>query len=372
MRLDPLHVLPFASAAAWVLAAFAPFPRGRPRTPTEGALALFAVLLGLWALVDGVVLQTTDPAWALTLVRMRDATASFAGLSLLCFAKWSTRGRSPTDIGFAIPVVAAVALGWLGAKGIAMEPWGPRALRDLPLYAAWFAQSFLYVIASFAFLALGLRALWRQDRPLALRGVTVIAGTGLATVLALSTNIAISLAGSTAPPPFSSLLVIPGLLMLALSLVAPVPRGRVVHALRRMLRSFGREVLGASLLGEDGTVFGIAMQPPVDRQQFGLPEVMVAVQQFLMASPRGPPGALAVPVGDVTFLVRRRATMTLVVAVRGREHDFLDSAVEEAFNRLEEVSDLLSSAREGSIPSMATIQSILRELVAGGARTPGA
>ncbi|HEV8594565.1 MAG TPA: hypothetical protein VGR51_03455, partial [Thermoplasmata archaeon] len=82
--------------------------------------------------------------------------------------------------------------------------------------------------------------------------------------------------------------------------------------------------------------------------------------------------ALAVPVGDVTFLVRRRATMTLVVAIRGREHDFLDSAVEEAFNRLEEIPDLLPSAREGSIPSMATIQSILRELVAGGARTPGA
>ncbi len=364
MRLDPLYVLPFASAAVWILAAFAPFPRGRPRTPTELAFALFAALLGGWALLDGVYLQASDPGTAVALARARDAVASLGGLSLLWFAKWSTRGRAAADVAFAVPVLAAIAIGWNGIQGVVIESWGPRTIRNVPFFAVWFAQSFVYVMASLVYIGVGLRALWRHDRPIALRGLFVVVATGIATVLAVTTNIAISFTGSTAPPPFSSLLVVPGAALLLPALLVPLPRARVLRTLRRMVRAFGRDVLGASLLGEDGTVYGIAMQRPVDRQQFDLPEVMVALQQFLVASPRGPPKSLAVPVGDVTFLLRRRDGMTLVLAVRGRDHDVLEAAVEDAFARLESLDGVLTDARAGSIPAMATIHGLLQDLVA--------
>lgn len=364
MQLDPFHILPFGSAAVWALAGLASLPRGRARTPTESAFLLFTGLLGLWALLDGTLLQAADAGLASGLVRARDAVASFGGLFLLCFAKWSTRGRAPTDLAFAVPVLAAIALGWAGIEGIAVETWGPRAVRDLPFFAAWFAQSFVYVMASFAYLGRGLRALWRQDRSIALRGVSVVVATAVATVLAVSTNITISLMGSSAPPPFSSLLIIPGASLLAAALVAPIPRSRLVHALRQMVLAFDRDILGAAVLGEDGAVFGIALQKPVAEQADDLPEAMVAVQQSLPRSTRWPPSRVfRVPSPDVTFLVRQGSGMTLVVALRGPSHDFLESAVEETFVRVTTGPGLWGSARRGSIPAMGSIQKVLRELV---------
>ncbi len=364
MQIDAVHILPFVSAGVWTLAGLASIPRTRPRMPTESAFLLFTGLLGLWALLDGILFQTGDAGVAIGLVRARDAVASVGGLFLLCFAKWSTKGRAPTDLAFVVPVLGAIVLGWVGTDGIAIEAWGPRAIRSLPFFAAWFAQSFVYVMASFAYLARGLRALWRQDRRIALRGVSVVVATAVATVLAVSTNIAIGLMGSTAPPPFSSLLLIPGAALLAAALVAPIPRSRLVDALQRMVLAFDRDILGAAVLGEDGAVFGIALQKPMDEQVDDLPEAMVAVQQSLVSSPRRPPSrVLRVPSADVTFLVRSGSGMTLVVALRGPSHDFLEAAVEETFARVATGPGLWSSARRGSIPAMGSIQKVLRELV---------
>lgn len=366
VRLDPLYLLPLLSATAWVLAAFTAFPRGRRWTPTQTAFTLFASLLGLWALVDALLLQTTDPALASVVVRLRDAVASFSALFLLCFAKWATRGRMFGDVLLLVPVVVGIAFNWISVAGIAMEPWGPRAVRTLPWYAIWFVQCLAYALASLAFLAAGLRVLLREDRALGLRGVSVIVAGGLGLILGIPTNIAIGLGGARVPGPFSSLLLIPGIALLLPALYAPLPRARVTHALRRLVLSFDRDILSAALVKDDGTVLGLAMQPPRDPRQFDLPEVMVTIQQFLLVSPRGPPGrTYAVPVGDTTFLFRSGPGVTLVVAVRGRDHDFLRSAVDEAFVLFETVPHLLSSAREGSVPAMGTIVAVLKAFVAG-------
>ena len=213
-----LQVLPLVSAAVWFGIGALPVLRRRLSSPFEGSLTGFALLLGLWAFLDWIFLGFADPSQAdlavlISNVRITVITGAMA--TLLFASKWIYLGHSRWDALLLVPVAGSLAIVWTGlTSGAEFVWWGPRLVRDPVRYSLWAAQQVAYLGAAIVMIA----ALSRQRRDIPqtsrLRIFWTGGSLGAFLVIWLATNIYNNVTGSSNVPWLSSLLVVPGVIIL--------------------------------------------------------------------------------------------------------------------------------------------------------------
>lgn len=245
-----LRILPLVSAALWLGIGARALVRRDVRSPFEQAIVAFVLLLGLWALLDWIVLGTTDAELAVAISNVRITLITFATFALLLGMKWLHLGHSRRDPLLAVPVIGSLAIVWTGlTSDVDFVSWGPRLVRDPLLYALWAGQQVAYVGASIVFgLAL---FLGRRDMPKGVRRRAGWTGGSLLVLLALwlATNIYNNVTQTAGVPWFSSALLIPG----AIVLVAyrRVPAGDI-NAFLRAVSEVQKNVRAVYLFHETG------------------------------------------------------------------------------------------------------------------------
>ncbi|MCI4371914.1 MAG: hypothetical protein L3J78_04620, partial [Thermoplasmata archaeon] len=220
--LDAVQYLPLASAVGWWAVGIVPVARARLASPFERALIAFAFLLGSWAFLDWIFLLTAQPSQAdvaILIANVRITVLTVATLVLLLATKWISIGHSTRDALLVLPVLGALGLIWIGRMtyGVEQLPDRVRLLRDPLLYSVWAAQQTVYVAASI-FLSYRVFAA-RRDLPAVVRRRFFWTVGSLVIVLCLwvGTHVYDTLAQPTGTPWFSSALIIPAALVLAVS-----------------------------------------------------------------------------------------------------------------------------------------------------------
>jgi len=357
-------ILPFVSAAVWMALGAWPLTLGKASRYPQMALSLFAIALGVWALLDGILLQGAVVVDGLLTARLRATAAALSALGFVWFAKWLTRTRSAWDLLFVAPVAAAIVAEVLGGIiGLAPEPWGFRIVRDpaVPPMLLFVASS--YLLVGLAVILWSSRVL-REDRALVLRMGVLSAAILLSFAVAYATDIPSGLAGGSGPRMLSSFLFVPGL-MIAATLLS-LSRTRIHEALRRIVLSSDRAILAAALLDADGTIYGMAASPKAEhRKAFDLPEVLIGLGRLIHAMKGGAERPFTWSIGQVTFFARRGSGHVLLLAVKGTFNDVLVAEVERFAVALESEPSLMDGLRLGLGDSFARLRTMLRELVHG-------
>lgn len=336
---DVLHQLPLLSGALWVVVGLLPILKSRRRPlPPELAFIGFCLLLGSSALVDWVLLNSTNTSGAADLSNFRFSLTNSCILCFLLFAKWVTARRSRWDALFAGPTALSAALQWtVAVTGVVMEPWGPRVVRSPLYYGFTLIQALAYIGVAFFYIIRALRIIRIEDKALA-RRMTVLLVTMTLVLTVASTTIANNLVGAPDFPLLSPLLFIPAALMLGF--LAALDPKRAQKAVNRVVLSGGRRVLGACLLDNGGQLVGLAAPGRRNLGRFGgLPDVMSAIDDFISTGFGTQRQRLqTVVVGSVTLLVARGQKYTLVLALQGPYHDFLRPQLEKALGDMEQGS----------------------------------
>ncbi len=333
---EVLYILTLVSAAIWIVLSLPPLFSIRHLSMVGLAFSLATLFLGLSALLDWFVLNSTDLTVAFALARVRLECLIFSSTSILYFSRWTTRGRGPRDIALLVAPGLTAHLDWtVMSSGMVMAPWGPRLLLDPLYYGLYAAQVVGYDLLAMAYLIRGSRTVLREDQSLALPITAFTVAIGLVVGLGLSTNILVNLEDSGGFPYFSSLLLIPGLVLLALMLL--IPKEKVMQAWRRVALGDNRRVLAACLLDGDGNLLGVAASKAEQLvNSYNLPEVLAVIDSFISTAFRTSLQTLrTVVTGDITYLVSKGSRFFLVLVVQGSFHDYLKVLVREGLQRLE-------------------------------------
>lgn len=248
-----LRVLPLVSALLWFGVAALPVLRARLSSPFERSLTAFALLMALWAFLDGIFLGLTDPAQedlAVLVSNVRTTVITGAMAALLLAAKWIYLGHSRWDALLLLPAAGSLAIVWTGlTSGVDFVWWGPRLVRDPVRYTLWAAQQVAYLGAAIVMIA----ALSHQRRDIPRRSRVRIFWTGGSLgaflLIWLATNIYNNVTSSSNVPWLSSLLVIPA----AIILVALGPlSSEEFGALFRQAADLERRVIAVYLFHQSG------------------------------------------------------------------------------------------------------------------------
>jgi len=334
-----LQVLPLVSGLTWILLALFFVNRSRLRSPLEALIALFAFLIGAWALLDWIFLGLRDPsqaAWAVAISNVRISLITLAMLALLVAIKWLDVGHSRYDALLLLPVLGSLAIIWTGlTSGVEIAWWGPRLVRDPLRYSLWAAQQVSYLGA--ATLLAARLYMRRRDMPRALRlRIVGIMGSLLSMLLLwLSTNIYNNVTQTAGIPWFSSLLLVPAAIAGA-SLLPLSPRE--LAQLFRSVSATERHVVAAYLFHRSGAplvALGSSRNLPIEAEQ--LEGVLTVVGDFVETSVNAKRGRGATGLAfDELGLVAVRGDDLIAAAVYdGPVYDAVRSELTRIVHRLE-------------------------------------
>lgn len=331
---DLLLNLPLASAAVWLGIGLWPWFRGL-RTSPEKAFAAASILVGTWAFLDWVFIHTADLDLAVAISKVRITVFSLAWLAFLYFGRWLTRPRSWVDYLAVLPVLGAIAIAWAFITlGAVMTDFGPRLFRDVLWYAVYALQTAAYLGLAFAYIGWALSKAAFASPSTRNKLAAIFIALVITMAAWLSTNAYSSLTQTGGFPALSSILVIPGILVLVF--LAPVSRRDLVAIFRKLTvtpsRPFaaiwyhnsGHPLAQVVLPGETGLDAGI------------LSDLTAAMDHFLAEGLHSHAGALRkFEHGEHAFVIESGRHLTLVVLLRGRASEGLRSELRGAIREFE-------------------------------------
>lgn len=245
-----LSVLPLASAALWFGIGAWPYLRYRFFSPFERSLTTFAFLIAVWATLDWIFLQSRDEGFAVAVSNVRITVITFATFALVLASKWIYYGHSRLDGLLLLPVLGSLVIIWTGlTSGAEFVWWGPRLIRDPLRYTLWAIQQLAYVATS-AVLTSALYVARKGLPPRIRRRIFWTSGSLLALLgIWLTTNVYNNVTQTAGIPWLSSLLVIPG----AIVVVALLPlSAEQIGELFRAVSAADRRVIAVYLFHRSG------------------------------------------------------------------------------------------------------------------------
>jgi len=204
----------------WLVIGTSPFFRYRYGSPFLRILTAAALLLGAYALIDWLFLQIQNPSLkdvAVSLSEVRASVFTLAVVLVFLASKWLFSGHARADVLLVAPPLASLIAVWGGMTTTAeLATWGGMQLdRNPTLYAAWAGIQLAYIVAAAGMNLAVYRA--RKDMPPRLRWRIFWSAASLLVILVAwsTTNVYNNLADSGGIPWFSSLLVIPAVMIIA-------------------------------------------------------------------------------------------------------------------------------------------------------------
>jgi len=336
---SPLAYAPLGTATVWLGLAGYLVLRDRYHTWTEMFLVATCLFAGVYALADVFFFQasTKQAAYAAAILSLSAVTLVAFFLMLYGVTLHGSVRRSLFLL--VLPTAALLALipGTLLADVHAAPEAGVPYVADY--VTPWFALWGAYLMA---LAAVGLVALYRTYREvlphapkLGRRIRDTILAFLVAVILGGSTNFLWGYLHIHVMPLFSTLLVIPGVLLA--TILTPMGERGLSEALRRR-KAREYEIQGLALTYEDGTLLGSMMVPGtarVDEDLFSA--TLELIQNFLRTSfpiLRGK-WLRSIQHGDLTLVMERGKHTTLTVILRGKENDQLRRLMRDSLAEFE-------------------------------------
>lgn len=334
---DLLRILPLASAILWLGIGIWPLLRYRFFSPFERSLVVFALLIGVWAFLDWIFLGLTDANLAILVSNVRISVFTLAMLALVLASVWIYLGHSRYYLLLVLPVVLSLALIWTGmTKGVEFLSWGPRLIRDRTLYSLWALQGLAYLGTSIVLTtALYLK---RKDLTSRIRRRIFWTSGSLLAILAiwLSTNMYNNVTQSAGIPWLSSLLVIPGAIILVV--LGPLSSEQLGE-LFRAVSAVDQRVIATYLFyktGEPLVALSSSRSFPIEAEQ--LEGVLAVVGNFVetsMSSAKGY-GVTAMRYDRLGILAVRGQYVIAAAVYDGTAYDALRSELVRIVRNLEQ------------------------------------
>lgn len=338
---DVLKVLPVVTAVIWYLIAINQVRRDRMRTATEAFFLVSCFFTGTYALSDFYFFNAgsreTAANAALTGISSLTLTVVFFFLFTQVYLTKMRRGYllALTPGILLLPMVWSVMLqGLVSAESFYLPQY-----RLIP-FTIWLAFVVVYALV-------GIRNLWKlhtivrsQSATLAKRSGGIFYSFLITFFLGFATNGLIGTLPSPAiPPPFSTLLMIPGIV--ALFTLAPIRRDRISDVVRRF-RARRYNLRQAYFVFNDGTLIASTVRatgPQLDKDLFSA--TLDVIQNFMRTSFPFLKGTSlrTIEHGDYRILIERGRFCYLTVVLAGEENDFLRRQMRDSLLEFESLNE---------------------------------
>jgi hypothetical protein len=339
---DILKLLPLVTAAVWYLIVAAQVFRDRMRTATEAFFLAACFFAGTYAVSDFYFFNAPQDR--------PDIAANAALLSISCFTLTVVFFFLFTQVYLAkMRRLYLIAL----APGILLLPivWGgmlegvtPAGSFFLPKYR--FLPFTIWLLFVVVYALAGIWNLWKlhrivrtQSPNLAKRSGGILYSFIITFFLGFATNGIIgALPNPAFPPPFSTLLAIPG--VAALLTLAPIRRERISEVVRKF-RSRRYELREAYLIFNDGTLIASKVRlgdAELDKDIFSA--TLDVIQNFMRTSFPVLKGTSlrTIEHGDYRILIERGRYCYLTVVLVGEENDLLRRQMRDALLEFESLN----------------------------------
>lgn len=325
--LDFLKFLPILSIVIWFSLGLLQVFRDRIRTWTERFFLLACVFTGLYGLSDLLFFNANVLDTARTAASLSVTSITFAAVFFFLFTQVYITRMHRLYFALLVPPALLIPVIWTVMITSLARP-DPEGL-FFPIFNSLAFAAWLLVIVVYS--CIGIinvlrlhRIVREQSRSLARRVSGVLVTLTITFVLGLSTNGYLGVTQNTAiPPPFSSLLVIPGI-SAALALY-PLNRERVSEVMRRFKAKRYR-IESGFLVYNDGTLIGSSGRPgqeEIDRDLFSA--TLDVIQNFMRTSfPIFAGKSLkTIEHGDLKILIERARYCYLAIVLTGEENDLI-------------------------------------------------
>ncbi len=332
-----LKLLPLLTAGIWYLIVANQVYRDRLRTATEAFFLAACFFTGTYALADFFFFNAPDRDFASRAALLSISCLTLTVLFFFLFTQVYLTKMKRIYLVALTPGILLLPLVW----SLMLQDLRPAESFYLPEYrfapfVVWLAFVLVYALA-------GIRNLWKlheivksQGPSLAKRSAGILYSFLIVFLLGFATNGLIgTLPGSGIPPPFSTLLAIPGIA--ALLSLAPIRRDRISEVVRRF-RARRYELREAYLIFNDGTLIAsktLAGGTDVDKDVFTA--TLDVIQNFMRTSfPLLKGTSLrTIDHGDYRILIERGRLSYLTMVLAGEENDLLRRQMRNALLEFE-------------------------------------
>jgi len=331
---DVLLHMPLLSGLVWLANGVWPWWRGLRTTP-EKAFVAASLLLGTWALLDWLFFHMSDLASALVISKVRITVFSFAWLGFLYFGRWLSRARSWFDYLAILPVLGSVVISWtvLTSSAYATSS-GPRLVRDTVWYTIFLVQTAAYIGLAFSYIAWDLRKASFSTSATRRKLTAIFAALVITMAAWLVTNAYNNLVQNGAFPALSSILVVPGVLVLVF--LAPVSKKDLLAIMRRLSVTPARPFASIWFHNSGQPLAQVVLPGEAAPDPATLSDLAQAVDHVLVEGLRSNPGSLRQLQHERhSFVFEKGRYITLVVLVRGRPTEGLRSEVRNTVREFE-------------------------------------
>jgi len=329
---DFLKVLPLFTAGVWYLIVANQVYRDRRRTATEVYFLTSCFFTGTYALSDYYFFNATSATAAANAALLSISSLTLTVVFFFLFTQvYLTKMRRVYLLAL-VPGILLLPIVW----STMLEDLTPAESFYLPQYH--FLPFSIWLLFVVIYAVMGIRNLWaihrivRSQSPnLARRSGGIFYAFLIVFFLGIATNGIIgTLPDPVIPPPFSALLMIPG--VVALFTLAPIRRDRISDVVRRF-RARRYELREAYLVFNDGTLIASRVRPGgsgLDKDLFSA--TLDVIQNFMRTSFPFLKGTSlrTIEHGDYRILIERGHLCYLTVVLAGEENDLLRRQMRDA------------------------------------------
>jgi len=361
---DVLKYLPLVTASVWYLIVVNQVYRDRRHTATEVFFLTSCFFGGTYALSDFYFFNAVSPEVAVNAALLSVSSLTMTVVFFFLFTQvYVSKMRSLYFVAL-LPGILLLPLVWGGL----LEALTKTESFYLPQYrlapfAVWLIFVLVYALA-------GIRNLWKlhgivksQSPSLAKRSGGILYSFLIIFFLGLFTNGIIgTLPNPAIPPPFSTLLVIPGLA--ALLTLSPLRRDRISEVVRRF-RARRYDLREAYLMFNDGTLIASRVKTggaKVDKDVFSA--TLDVIQNFMRTSfpiLRGT-SLRTIEHGQYRIVIERGRSCYLTVVLEGEENDLLRRQIRDSLLEFEAQNAAILSRWRGVTSEASGSDEILRRL----------
>ena len=362
--LDILKLLPIISAIIWFSLATLQVYRDRIQTWTEAFFLGACFFTGLYALSDLFFFNAPTAEVAAGFAMLSLSSLTFAPVFFFLFTEVYVRRMRRVYLAlFVVPIVLLPIIWSVMVQGV--DQVGGLYFGNFePIpFAVWLVVIVVFASAGIANLARIYRAVSEHSAQLGRRTLRLSITFIVIFFLGLLTNGLWGVLKLSFPPPFSTLLAIPG--GLAFAALYPGTRERVSEAMRRF-KAKRYTIQSGFLVYNDGTLIGSATrggQAEIDRDLFSA--TLDVIQNFMRTSfPIFAGKSLkTIEHGDLKILIERGKYCYLSLVLTGEENDLLRRQMRDELTEFEERNRLVLGKWRGVQEDAIGTDQMLRRLL---------